>query len=216
MPLIYLFKNITLLYKAQGFLTGKTPDKRLSMRSCKPTCESLQDKQDPRQERAAVQILVRKHNVVKEMLGQEEMVDLDILLVCGRVVEVLSPCHSAIFPGGLFSILLPSLTFVPRHCASAVVSLEISATLWKKQKHIWDPLLANLNLTSFTIFSDKSHPRFTIQQNKKLGKKRKEKKKIKIYLVLYYICKGFQENGTSRTITILEVGKKEVLRNPHP
>lgn len=95
------------------------------------------------------------------MLGQEERSDLDNQLVCGRVVDMLSPCDSAIFSGGLFSTLLSSLTFVPHYCVTAVVSLEISAILWKKL--LWGPILANLGLISFTVFSSKSDPTFTIQ-----------------------------------------------------
>lgn len=68
------------------------------------------------------------------MLGQEKRSDLDILLAPGRAMDVAPPHHSAIFSGGLFSLLLPSLTFVPHHCTNVTVPPEISssATLWKK------------------------------------------------------------------------------------
>lgn len=100
-------------------------------------------------------------------------------------MEVLPPCHSAIFSGGLFFILFPSLAFALHHCANVAVSLEIlsAATLWKKS--LYGLGLSHLGLFSFTVFCGKSDPRFITQQNKK--SKKKKKKIIYMYCVIYML-----------------------------
>lgn len=115
-------------------------------------CGSLLGEQDLKHTKATVWILAGK-DTVKEMLGQEKRSDVDMV----------PSHHPAIFSSDVFFILLPSLAFIPHNCSNVADPLETSpnATL---EEIIQGSDLANLVLTSFTIWCCRSGVRFINQR----------------------------------------------------
>jgi len=81
-------------------------------------------------------------------------------------MDVVPPHHSAVFSSGLFSVLLPSLTFGPS-TAPMYQFLQKSVLLPHWKRPLQDLGLAHLVLASFTIFHGMSDTRFITRQNKK-------------------------------------------------